>query len=211
MPPSVSTPSTSRPTRRIRFASASFDHLRAARARGRPRASTRSSSLRERDHVRSIARRMVGIRDASRGRARPRPRRCAANVSAGMNSRAPPLRAAFARGPAAARCASRRRSRARRTRRASARRCACRPRDRRSRRTCPRSVTATDPCLAAVFPGGAPHLGHRAVHSFGLQPLPLLDIHRFPGGACGLEQIGLAAEERRDLQHVDHACRRASH
>jgi hypothetical protein len=35
-----------------------------------------------------------------------------------------------------------------------------------------------------------------------MHPLPLLDVHRPAGGARRLEQVGLAAEEGRDLQHV---------
>src|SRR6266550_86629 len=48
---------------------------------------------------------------------------------------------------------------------------------------------------------------HRALHRVGRQPLPLLHVDGPPGPAGGEEQIGLAAQERRDLQHVGHLSR----
>ena len=38
----------------------------------------------------------------------------------------------------------------------------------------------------------------------GLQPLPLLHVDRFPGAARGDQQVGLAAEKRRDLEGIGH-------
>src|SRR5688500_12997892 len=43
---------------------------------------------------------------------------------------------------------------------------------------------------------------HGAAHPFGMHPLPLLDVHRLPRGACGDEQVGLPAQERGDLEYV---------
>ena len=99
--------------------------------------------------------------------------------------------------------------RARRTRRACARSRACRRRDRRSRRTMPRSVTATSSLDRGC--GRRPrraHLVDGAAHSLGMHPLPLLHVHGLARRAGGDEQIGLAAEKRRDLQHVDDLRRR---
>jgi hypothetical protein len=47
-----------------------------------------------------------------------------------------------------------------------------------------------------------PHLVDRAAHPLGVHPLPFLDVHRAPRRAGRLEEVGLAAQERRDLQHV---------
>src|SRR5690606_19622156 len=43
----------------------------------------------------------------------------------------------------------------------------------------------------------------RAAHAFRVHPLSLLDVHWPPGRAGGLEEVGLATEKGRDLQHVD--------
>src|SRR6267378_1979034 len=53
------------------------------------------------------------------------------------------------------------------------------------------------PALPNLFDGPA--------HLFGRHPLAFLDVHRAIGLAGSHEQIGLAAEECRDLQHVGHA------
>ena len=47
-----------------------------------------------------------------------------------------------------------------------------------------------------------PNLGGGTAHRLGVHPLPLLDVHRPPSRACGDQQIRLARQERRDLQHV---------
>jgi hypothetical protein len=54
--------------------------------------------------------------------------------------------------------------------------------------------------LAAATP--EPHLVDGAAHPLGVHPLPLLDVHRAAGRAGREQQVGLAAEERRDLEHV---------
>ena len=51
---------------------------------------------------------------------------------------------------------------------------------------------------------GAPHLLYRAAHAFGLHPLALLDVHRLAGASGRHQEIGLPAEECRDLEHVGH-------
>ena len=53
----------------------------------------------------------------------------------------------------------------------------------------------TGPRLAGLFVGVA--------HVRARKELGLFDIHRFAGPGCGDHQIGLAAEERRNLDHVD--------
>lgn len=45
-------------------------------------------------------------------------------------------------------------------------------------------------------------LGQHMAHLPGRKELPLLDIHRLVRSGSGQQQIGLAAEECRDLQHV---------
>ena len=46
--------------------------------------------------------------------------------------------------------------------------------------------------------------GHRMPHVLGREKLPLLDVYSFAGGRSSEQEIGLAAEERRDLQKVTH-------
>jgi hypothetical protein len=50
------------------------------------------------------------------------------------------------------------------------------------------------------------YLLHRAEHGLGLHPLPLLHVHRPPRTTRREEQIGLAAEERRDLEDIYDLC-----
>jgi len=44
-----------------------------------------------------------------------------------------------------------------------------------------------------------------APHAFRVHPLPLLDVYRLARGAGGLQQIGLATEKRRYLEHIHDA------
>ena len=50
---------------------------------------------------------------------------------------------------------------------------------------------------------GAEQLGHHVLHVPGREELALLDVDRLAGARRGHQQIGLAAEEGRDLQEVD--------
>ena len=50
---------------------------------------------------------------------------------------------------------------------------------------------------------GADELRHDIPHVPGREELALLDVDRLAGAGRGDEEIGLAAEEGRDLQHVD--------
>ncbi len=50
----------------------------------------------------------------------------------------------------------------------------------------------------------APHLLDRSRHARRRHPLPFLHVHRTAGATRGHEQVGLAAEKRRDLKHVRH-------
>src|SRR4051812_21071184 len=54
------------------------------------------------------------------------------------------------------------------------------------------------------------HFAHGAKHSFGMHPLPFLDVHWFAGRTCCHEQICLTAEECRNLQNVDNFCGRCT-
>ena len=48
-------------------------------------------------------------------------------------------------------------------------------------------------------------------HAFGLHPLPLLDVDRFPGGARSKQQVGLAGQRKAgNLEHVRDARRSAA-
>ena len=49
----------------------------------------------------------------------------------------------------------------------------------------------------------ARHLGDHVPHVAGRQELALLDVHRLAGAGRRHEQVGLAREKRRNLQHVD--------
>lgn len=51
------------------------------------------------------------------------------------------------------------------------------------------------------------HLRDRADHPFRVHPLPLLHVHGLPRRPCRLEEVGLSAEEGRDLEDVGHLCR----
>ena len=48
------------------------------------------------------------------------------------------------------------------------------------------------------------HLRRGPPHPFRLQPLALLDVDRQPGRASRFEEVGLPAEERRNLERIDH-------
>src|SRR5438046_1390444 len=60
---------------------------------------------------------------------------------------------------------------------------------------------------AAVGVHSAANFLHRAAHSFGLQPLAFLDVDGFARRTGGFEQIGLATEECRDLEHINNTRR----
>ena len=47
-------------------------------------------------------------------------------------------------------------------------------------------------------------LVHHVLHVPGREELALLDVHRLAGCGHGMDEIGLAAQERRRLQYVDH-------
>ena len=59
---------------------------------------------------------------------------------------------------------------------------------------------------------GEPHVGRTGVaslfigvaHVFAREELRLLDVDRAPRLRCGDQKVGLAAEEGRNLNHVDH-------
>ena len=52
-----------------------------------------------------------------------------------------------------------------------------------------------------------PRLVDDVLHVPGREELPLLDVDRLAGRGHGADEIGLAAQEGRRLQHVDHCCR----
>ena len=60
---------------------------------------------------------------------------------------------------------------------------------------------------AAVGVHSAANFLHRAAHSFRLQPLASLDVDGFARRTGGFEQIGLATEECRDLEHINNTRR----
>ena len=69
-----------------------------------------------------------------------------------------------------------------------------------------RVVAEADAALAGEDAVGAEalELGGDLLHVPGGQELALLDVDRPAGLGAGAQQVGLAAEEGRDLQHVDH-------
>src|SRR5438034_402808 len=65
-----------------------------------------------------------------------------------------------------------------------------------------RKRQAAVPVRVALVAGRSPNLFDGASHPFRVHPLSLLYIDRPSGGARGLEQVRLSAEERRYLEHV---------
>src|SRR5438105_3791369 len=67
-----------------------------------------------------------------------------------------------------------------------------------------------DVTRAPVGVGTATDFLNGTAHSLRLQPLPLLDVDRFPRGASCFEEVRLPTKKGGDLQHVDNArCRSA--
>src|SRR5207248_438738 len=56
--------------------------------------------------------------------------------------------------------------------------------------------------LATGYGPGRAHLLDGAAHAFRMHPLTLLDVHSPASLSCGDEEIGLAAEEGRDLKDI---------
>ena len=192
MPLSVSTPSTSRPRRRTRRASGGVNHARAAQ-----RSSVRLDQVVEPVErplgggvARGPGRIGMGLEKepvgAGHGRRGEQRRECA---PAGLRSRR--RRPA----PAAAPSGSRRTSPARPWPRAAARSSACRPRGRRSRRRCRARSPPRRRCRrSAPSPGRRPSPPAASTGPSSRSPAP--------GAPRGDEQVGLAAEKRRDLERV---------
>jgi len=66
-------------------------------------------------------------------------------------------------------------------------------------------LSDSDVARAAVRILSAADLLDRAAHPFGLKPLPFLDIDWFSRRAGSFQEIGLTAQERWNLKHVDNA------
>ena len=63
-------------------------------------------------------------------------------------------------------------------------------------------------CKPNVFCTGIAGFLYGVTHILSAEELGLFDVYRAPGAGCGYQQVGLAAEESRYLQHVGHlACR----
>ena len=58
--------------------------------------------------------------------------------------------------------------------------------------------------MMLLVAGRRARLVDHVLHVPGRQELALLDVHRLAAGGDGVDEIGLAAQERRGLQHVDH-------